>query len=100
MEEWGPYGYGFGIPKFGIQQGTSPHFDVKIHFTHQLFTIDVALVELHVGATLHASPDQELFLKKRELSTTEIERQKNTISVGWYSREDMKSQLKWNAILV
>ena len=42
---------------------------------------------------------QELFIKRCEKTTTEIDTQKNKISVGWYSKEDMKSVLKWNVTL-
>ncbi|CAL1131538.1 unnamed protein product [Cladocopium goreaui] len=43
-----------------------------------------------------ANFDKEAFIKQCEKTTTEIERQKNTIAVGWYSKTDMKTTLKWN----
>lgn len=42
---------------------------------------------------------QEKFVKRCEKTTTELEREKNVVNCGWYSREDMKSQLKWSQYL-
>lgn len=39
---------------------------------------------------------QDLFVKRCEKTTTETEREKNVVSVGWFSKEDLKHQLKWN----
>lgn len=41
-----------------------------------------------------------MFIRRCEKTTTEIDTQKNKIAVGWYSKEDMKTVLKWNVILV
>lgn len=38
-------------------------------------------------------------MKRCEKTYTETEREKNLISVGWYSKDDLKQQLKWNASL-
>lgn len=42
---------------------------------------------------------QELFLKQVEKTSTETERERNRVAVGWYSKDDMKTQLKWHAKL-
>ena len=42
---------------------------------------------------------QEQFIKRCEKTTTEVEKQSNKVCVGWYSKEDMRTDLKWNANL-
>jgi hypothetical protein len=43
---------------------------------------------------------QEKFIALRERVITEEESSKNKIDVGWYSKHDMVTVLKWNTILI
>ena len=38
-------------------------------------------------------------VKLVQKKVTETERQKNQVAMGWYSRSDMKTELKWNSKL-
>jgi alpha-L-arabinofuranosidase len=42
---------------------------------------------------------QDEFIKICEKTFTEVDRESNKISVGWYSPSDMKTALKWSQIL-
>jgi hypothetical protein len=70
---------------------TPPHFQTKHHL--------IKVVATPGPSSFQFQSCQEEFIKRCEMTTTELEREKNVINCGWYSKEGMKSQLKWNPIL-
>ena len=47
-----------------------------------------------------ALPVKEAFVKRMEIAYTTRNRRKMTVTEGWYSKEDMAKELKWNPMLV
>ena len=44
-------------------------------------------------------PVQDAFIRKMEVISTKRDRTKLRIQEGWYSKEDMSKELKWNPLL-
>ena len=84
---------------------TSTRNPDHVHLQSQA-SISIKIDEDHVGVDivhrykhLHTAPGQDEFVKRCEASTTETARTKNKVSVGYYSKEDMKNILKWSTKL-
>lgn len=58
--------------------------------------LDVDLLAIHIPWVFLA---QDAFVRLCERTYTETDKESNKVAVGWYSKEDMRSSLKWNQSL-
>lgn len=71
----------------------------ELSFPFQTYVISNPRFCQYPPAWSHPLSWQDAFVKVCEKTYTETERESNKVAVGWYSKEDMKNSLKWNAIL-